>query len=270
MSYLSIINNIKSLLEAVTGIGRVYDRLVLSHDDETNKSYYKELLAAKHHVWFITRVSMSAELHTTSHIDRGHNYDLIGYYAIDDSEETEKTFQQLADGVMNVFDDNDNIELLDGVYHLLPSQIISFEPVMFVDVLCHRVIIRLTYEEELKITDLSTGFVVKEAIADSAKTTSCYSDWLDVQVYKARVSFFCNVTATSGTNQSMIIELEDSPDKVNDYQLSDKMAIESIGNYKLSTTEHAKYVRFKYTLYGTSPSFTFSVNYVGRGGEFGQ
>ena len=147
MSYSTILAELKTLLDAVTGIGTTFDYLPLLHDEQTLKSTF--VSSGKLHAWIITRVNASGTNQTIAHTLRNHVFDIYGYYALDDANTSEKTFQQLCDTVMNKFDEQENIDLVASVYVIAPSQLLSFDPVMFCDVLCHRSIIRITAEEEL-------------------------------------------------------------------------------------------------------------------------
>lgn len=147
MSYSTISTQIKTLLDATTGIGQTYDYMKLSHNDQTNKSLYvtNEIF----HVWFITRTDMPSEPYKLKHVNRKHNFQLIGFYAIDDSSESEKTFQALCDTICNEFDKDENINFVGTTHKIKPAFLENFEPVEFVNVLCHRAIITLEIEEEL-------------------------------------------------------------------------------------------------------------------------
>ena len=147
MSYTTILAQLKVLLDAVTGIGTTFDYFRLSRDEQILKATF--VSSGKLHAWIITRDQAPGENLTTRHTLRNHSFDIYGYYAIDDTNASEKTFQQLCDTVMNKLDEDDNIALVTNVYVIAPSQLVSFEPVMFCDVLCHRAIIRITPEEEL-------------------------------------------------------------------------------------------------------------------------
>ena len=147
MSYSTILAELKTLLDAVTGIGVTFDYFPLSHDEQTLKSSF--VSSGKLHVWILTRANAPGTNQTIAHTLRNHVFDIYGYYAIDDANTSEKTFQQLCDTIMNKFDEEDNIALVSGTYVIAPAQLMSVEPVMFCDVLCHRAIIRITAEEEL-------------------------------------------------------------------------------------------------------------------------
>ena len=147
MSYTTILAQLKILLDAVTGIGTTFDCFQLVHDEQTLKETF--VSSGKLHAWLITRAQTPGENQTAKHTLRNHSFDVYGYYSLEDTTESEKTFQQLCDIVMNKFDEVENIALMDNVYIIAPSQLISFEHVMFCDVLCHRAIIRITAEEEL-------------------------------------------------------------------------------------------------------------------------
>ena len=119
----------------------------LSHDDQTNKTLY--VTGGIFHVWFITRVSMPSEPFKLKHVNRKHQFQLIGFYAIDDTSESEKTFQALCDTICDDFDKDENINFVGDTHKIKPAFLESFEPVEFVNTLCHRAIITLEIEEEL-------------------------------------------------------------------------------------------------------------------------
>ena len=147
MSYSTILALIKTQLEAVTGIGKVHDYLRLS--DNLEKSGI-ELFTSNQilHTWMITRVSMPAVANTSFQVERRHEWDLIGFYQINDSEATEKTFQALCDTIMDKFDSGDNVVLDGNTDQEEPAQLVSFEAVDYMGVTCHRAIIRImTFEE---------------------------------------------------------------------------------------------------------------------------
>ena len=147
MSYTIILTELKAQLDAVTGIGETYDYFRLVHDEQTIHSTFVN--SGILNVWIIQRSVIPGTSQTIDRTYRNHIFDLYGYYAVDDSNSSEKTFQQFCDVVMNKFDEIENIDLVTGVYIIQPSQLISFEHAMFCNVLCHRAIIRIATEEEL-------------------------------------------------------------------------------------------------------------------------
>ena len=107
------------------------------------------------------------------------------------------------------------------------------------------------------------GYAAMQPILTSAaRTTSGQSSVFAVGEF-SRLVFYIDVTAASGTNESMIVKLQESPDQTNFWDL-ETVEITDDGDYRISTAEHTKYVRISYVISGTSPSFTFSINMAGR------
>lgn len=99
------------------------------------------------HVWFPERIAAPAEAFTDGQTSRTHEWILWGYYEVDDSKESEKTFQGLIDTVM---DDFDNIvQLQNEGDQLDAAELASKEDVMFAGVLCHRAQIKIATTEEI-------------------------------------------------------------------------------------------------------------------------
>lgn len=148
MSYTTILALIKTQLEAVTGIGVVHDYFRYSDDLE---KLGRELFERNgiFHTWMISRVSVEAEALTSFQVERTHAFDLWGYYQVNDSEATEKTFQALCDTVMNKFDADENVVLSASEDQPVPAQLVNFDiAVEFMGVLVHRAQIRLNIFEE--------------------------------------------------------------------------------------------------------------------------
>ena len=108
MSYTTILANIKTQLEAVTGIGKVHDYMRFSADLEKHGDrLFKQNNIF--HTWFITRDSFRSEAEVYYQVERWHTFSLWGFYQVDDGRSSEKTFQALADTVCNKFDEDSNI-----------------------------------------------------------------------------------------------------------------------------------------------------------------
>lgn len=100
---------------------------------------------------------------------------------------------------------------------------------------------------------------------DSARTASFNSDAEDVQPY-IKLWAYLNVTAVSGTSPTLDITIEESPDGIewfdSGYSFTQvtsaekqRLVMDAIGGYHL---------RAVCTIGGTSPSFTFSLDMVGK------
>lgn len=149
MSLSTIRSAIITILEAVTGIGKVYDyeRYAKSPDG------FKLLFTSnddKFHVWQLTRESTEeiSEMHTTN--IRRHTMVIRGYYALKDANATAKTFQDLIETICE--DLRVDFQLGGIALQCLPPQVRIVEHVEFTGVLCHHAEIVLVCEEYITYT----------------------------------------------------------------------------------------------------------------------
>jgi hypothetical protein len=148
MSYSSILALLKTQLEAVTGIGKVHD--YFRYSESLQKEAHDLFISGGiFHTWMITRVSFDPEAQTSFLVERAHAFDFWGFYQVNDSEASEKTFQALCDTICDKFDDDGNVVLSDSVDQPARAQLLNFDiEVKFMGVLCHRAQIRITAYEE--------------------------------------------------------------------------------------------------------------------------
>lgn len=147
MSYSTILAQVKSTLEGVSGVANVNDYIRYSSDLSVMKSLF--VSNSVFHTWFITRTSAPSEASLDAQVFRRHNFELLGFYEVDDSLESEKTFQALCDTIMNTFDDDANLTLSGTCDQTQAAQLLEFSQVMFSDVLCHHARILLLCDEEV-------------------------------------------------------------------------------------------------------------------------
>ena len=110
MSEALIRAQIKSTLEAVSGIGAV-------HDYRRFKRSIADLLSVmtdadgKINGWTIHRRSTPQAVATLGRMtwDRVHTYEIMGIYGMDDEGASEIDFQALCDAVLAAFDGSDNL-----------------------------------------------------------------------------------------------------------------------------------------------------------------
>ena len=77
--------------------------------------------------------------------------------------------------------------------------------------------------------------------------------------------FLINVTAVSGTSPTMDCKAQFSWDNSTYYDTdASATQISSTGQYSIPVTNFGKYIRFDYEMGGTSPSFTFTVDFIGK------
>lgn len=99
MSYATINAAIKTLLEGVSGIGRVhaYDRWVKSKEEIKQELYHEN--SRRLHAWMISRFKLEEADASKSHNDTRHHIRLRGVYAHNDADASETAFQALVDSV---------------------------------------------------------------------------------------------------------------------------------------------------------------------------
>lgn len=147
MSYSTILPEIKSVLNGVSGVANVNDYLRYSSDITTMKSLF--ISGGIFHVWFITRTSAPTTANIDNQVFRQHQFELLGFYELNDANESEKTFQQLADTIMDTFDLKANLTLGDTCDQLQAAQLLEFSQVEFSGVLCHHARILIAADEEV-------------------------------------------------------------------------------------------------------------------------
>lgn len=108
MSEALIRAQIKTILQAVTGIGAVHDYERYSRSIITE---FRSLMTASGIVngWVIHRESSSAEqviMGPKGQIERVHTFRIAGIYALDDANGSEKTFQAILDAIFAAFKSN--------------------------------------------------------------------------------------------------------------------------------------------------------------------
>jgi len=136
---------IKVILLEVSGVGtKVYEY-------ERWCANWKDYLAlfktgSKIKGWTITRARTPEENKTPSTNKRVHTFFIRGYYSLDDSEESEVTFQDLIEDIATAF--RTKPRLNGTAFDCSPLQVDTIAGVMFGNVLCHFCQLRLDVEEE--------------------------------------------------------------------------------------------------------------------------
>ena len=103
---------------------------------------------------------------------------------------------------------------------------------------------------------------VQELLASAARTTSGVSSSIKVEQVDV-LRFFVDVTATSGTSETLDITLQDSHDGSTWFTLRQIAQITGITRpipQHFPNRAFGKYVRVSYTIGGATPSFTFSIH----------
>lgn len=112
------------------------------------------------------------------------------------------------------------------------------------------------------LVDSATAYVShlnRIDVASVARTTNSDTGSLDSFGF-GMVSFIIAATAVSGTNPTMQISFDVSDDNTNWSELIKTVQITATGTNRFQRISlSAKYYRFRWTLTGTTPSFTFSI-----------
>ncbi len=154
--YSSILSDIKTKMEAVTDIGKVYDYYRWNNNPSTFISLfaYTPSGGGKHiRGWEITRVQVPE--HKAGAYFRHHKFKIAGYLALKDVDATDKTFQVLIDKICEKFRTADPPSGATWYYMNgdnpgdSPCQVDIIEARMFGDVLCHYAEISLSITERI-------------------------------------------------------------------------------------------------------------------------
>jgi len=105
----------------------------------------------------------------------------------------------------------------------------------------------------------------KELVSLAARTSDGASSWAEIGEY-ATARVYVDVTTVSGTSPTLDIAVQDSPDGDKAYSAKLFATITTPGQYAISLGEgeFGRYLRLKWTIGGTSPSFTFKVEILLR------
>lgn len=106
---------------------------------------------------------------------------------------------------------------------------------------------------------------VTELAASAARTTSGQSSGVDVGPFDEAI-LLLNVTAASGTSPTLDIKIQTSHDNSDWYDTGTAFTQITATSKPsaLKVTNFGKYVRAAWTIGGTSPSFTFSLQMVAK------
>jgi len=147
MSLSLIRTEIKTILSGVTGVGsKIHDYVRYAKTWEEYLSFFKSNGLIKG--WEITRDSTPEIKFTLNSNLRTHTMMIHGYYSVDDSAATEKTFQDIIEAIAAVFKANPTLN--GKAFSSDPLQVDSVGLAMFGSVLCHVCELRLLVQEEVQ------------------------------------------------------------------------------------------------------------------------
>jgi len=102
----------------------------------------------------------------------------------------------------------------------------------------------------------------------AARTATGQTSGIDLKDYDGDVVFLLDSAAGTGTSPTLDVTIEDSADDssfaaVTDAAFTQVTGTASAQKLVVNKDSARRYVRVKYTVGGTTPSFTFSVNAIG-------
>ena len=102
----------------------------------------------------------------------------------------------------------------------------------------------------------------------AARTSTGQTSGIDLKNYDGDVVFLLDSAAGTGTSPTLDVTIEDSADNSSFAAITGAaftQVVDAASAQKLVVNKDSarRYVRIKYTVGGTTPSFTFSVNAVG-------
>lgn len=145
---MSLANNIlalKTILEGIGGVANVYD---VVRNWKTEKEFRKAARTASGEIqfWLLTRESTEARDLGPQLTSRRHTIALHGYYGVNDSAASEKTFQALVESVAAVV--GADRRLNSTARHSGPAQVRTVDFRVLSNVLCHHAELALEVEEK--------------------------------------------------------------------------------------------------------------------------
>ena len=96
-----------------------------------------------------------------------------------------------------------------------------------------------------------------------ARTAAGTSSWLNVSRYE-QVHFYVEVTVVAGTSPVLTLWIEDSPDATTAFPITAEYAMTAATTLRIPIAVSATYLRIRWEISGTTPSFTFQVTYIGK------
>lgn len=149
MSYSTVQAALVSVVSGVSGVVNVHGYLRRSNTIQKRIDEFVDPDTEILHTWMLTRVAAPSVGNLDGDVTRRHTFHIHGYYSINDEDESEVTFQNLVEAVLDEL--NDNRQVTEDGDAAVPdsSQLLSFEDEMFAGVLCHHAIIENVVEDSV-------------------------------------------------------------------------------------------------------------------------
>lgn len=155
MSLATVRTEIATIISDVTGIGKVHEYERYTHD----RNQYTKLFTKndKINVWQIERPTFSRYVHgsagATSGVERViHDFLIRGFYGLSDELKSEKTFQDLVEGVCQAFRDKPDLNGVAEMIKISPETPITgrITKEYLGEALCHTVEINISIQERVQ------------------------------------------------------------------------------------------------------------------------
>ena len=145
MSLATNIQAVKTILQGVSGVSNVYDRV---RNWQTEKQFRDgaKTPGGQIQFWFITREATAAEDLGPRFTARRHTLAVHGYAGVQDTAASESAFQALVESVVAAL--GANRKLNDTARHSGPAQVRAVDFRILANVLCHHAEIVLAVEDK--------------------------------------------------------------------------------------------------------------------------
>ena len=134
-TYSDVVEEIQTRLSSVSNIGTIHQFRRWTRSEEEFRTRFKDGANSRLAGWEITRIGV-ADLQDTNITNTVvHSFQLRGYLALSDTQESELIFQQIIDDIGAQFRPQDSLS--DTCELTRPVQFIRIDHIMFGGVLCH-------------------------------------------------------------------------------------------------------------------------------------
>lgn len=143
-TYETLRDAIYTVVSGISNIGQVHKQKRWSADKEKFKAAYMATIGATDQIraWWISRINTPSATMTRKSYQRDYVFQIEGFMGLDDSADTEQTFQTLVDTVMDTLDTQR--PNLGGADHQEPAILEAYSEVVIGGYLCHHAVLRLT------------------------------------------------------------------------------------------------------------------------------
>lgn len=147
MGLAEITAEIKTILEAVPGIGVVHEYERFAAEWGKFLEFFKDA-DGRINGWTIGLRKIPVEREFIPTVLRKHDFVLRGYYGLNDAAASELAFRNLVEAILDAFQDVDTLN--DTVLDSGPMQVEKIEPRLFGKVLCHCAVLTIEARERVE------------------------------------------------------------------------------------------------------------------------